>query len=87
MRRMERLLLVSLKLAVFVTAKSSLPSPLKSPMLTEPGLFPVLKSILVAKVGVVAPVGVVLRKMEAVLSIWFTTTKSGFPSPLNSPIP
>ena len=37
-----------------------------SPMLTERGLLPVAKSTLVAKVGVVAPVAVVLSRMEAV---------------------
>jgi len=38
-----------------------------SPMLTEKGLMPVGKSTLVAKVGVVAPVVVVLSRMEALL--------------------
>jgi hypothetical protein len=55
-------------LSKFVTAKSGLPSPLKSPMLTDQGLLPVVKSTLVAKVGVVALVAVVLSRMEAVLS-------------------
>jgi hypothetical protein len=51
----------------FAVATSGFPSPLKSPMLTELGLFPVGKSTLGAKVGVVAPVGVVLMRMEMVL--------------------
>jgi len=38
-----------------------------SPMLTVMGLVPVFKSTVGAKVGVVAPVGVVLRRIEAVL--------------------
>ena len=38
-----------------------------SPMLTDWGLVPVVRSTLVAKVGVVAPLAVVLSRMEAVL--------------------
>jgi hypothetical protein len=60
--RMETVLLPK-----FATAKSGFPSKLKSPMLTEPGLMPVGKSTLVAKVGVVAPVAVVLSRMETSL--------------------
>jgi hypothetical protein len=60
--RMEAVLL-----PLFATAKSGFPSPLKSPMLTEMGSLPVVKSTLGAKVGVVAPVAVVLSRMEAVL--------------------
>jgi hypothetical protein len=40
----------------------------------------------VAKVGVVALVAVVLSRMEAVLLLSFATAKSGFPSPLKSPM-
>ena len=79
--RMETVLLIW-----FGTAKSGLPSPLMSPMLTQKGLMPVAKGTLVAKVGVVAPVGVVLSRMEAVLLFLFATAKSGFPSPLMSPM-
>ncbi len=61
--RMEAVLL----LPSFVTAKSSKPSPLMSPMLTDLGAGPVVKSSLVAKVGVAAPAAVVLSRMEAVL--------------------
>ena len=50
----------------FAVAKSSFPSPLMSPMLTSLGSFPVFKSTSGAKVGVVAPVGVVLMRMEVV---------------------
>ncbi len=78
--RMETVLLPR-----FATAKSGLPSPLKSPMLTETGLLPVGKSTLVAKVGVVATV-VVLSRMETVLLLKFATAKSGLPSPLKSPM-
>ena len=70
----------------FATAKSGFPSPLMSPMLTEVGTLPVGKSTLVAKVGVVAPVGVVLSRIEALLLLKFATAKSGFPSPLKSPM-
>ncbi len=71
---------------LFATAKSGFKSPLKSPMLTEMGLVPVGKSTWVAKVGVVAPVGVVLSRMEALLPELFATAKSGFKSPLKSPM-
>ena len=79
--RMETSLLLK-----FATAKSGLPSPLMSPMLTDLGLLPVGKSTLVAKVGVGSPVAVVLSRMEAVLLLKFATAKSGFPSPLMSPM-
>ncbi len=73
-------------LPLFATAKSGLPSPLMSPMLTDVGLVPVVKSTLVAKVGVVAPVVVVLSRIEALLLPLFAKAKSGFPSPLMSPM-
>jgi len=79
--RMEAVLVL-----MFATAKSGLPSPLMSPMLTLSGRRPVVKSTLVAKVGVVAPVVVVLSRMEAVLLLVFATAISGFPSPLMSPM-
>ena len=79
--RMEALLLL-----MFAVAKSGFPSPLKSPMLTDWGPLPVVKVTWGAKVGVVAPVGVVLSRMEAVLLFWFATAKSGRPSPLMSPM-
>jgi hypothetical protein len=62
LRRME-----VVSLSSFATATSGFPSPLKSPMLTEEGPVPVGKSTLGAKVGVVAPVAVVLMRMEVVL--------------------
>jgi hypothetical protein len=67
-------------------AKSSFPSPLMSPMLIDQGLAPVPKVTWVAKVGAVAPVGVVLSRMEAVSLFTFATAKSGLPSPLMSPM-
>jgi hypothetical protein len=79
--RMEALLLFK-----FATAKSRGPSLLKSPMLTEMGSVPVTKVTWVAKVGVVAPVVVVLSRMEALLLPLFATAKSGKPSPLKSPM-
>ncbi|HCV32219.1 MAG TPA: hypothetical protein DGO89_19920, partial [Microcoleaceae bacterium UBA9251] len=56
------------------------------PMLTEKGPELVAKSTLVAKVGVVAPVVVVLSRMEALLLYRFAVAKSGLPSPLKSPM-
>ena len=75
--------LLSLKFAV---AKSGLPSPLISPMLMELGKLPVAKVTWEAKVGMVAPVVVVLSRMEAVLLLMLATAKSGLPSPLKSPM-
>ena len=69
----------------FGTAKSGFPSPLMSPMLTEYGKLPVAKETWGAKVGVAAPTGVVLSRMETVL-LKFATAKSGLPSPLMSPM-
>jgi hypothetical protein len=71
---------------LFATAKSGFPSPLMSPMLTEEGSRPVGKVTWVAKVGVGDPMSVVLSRMETLLSPLFATTKSGFPSPLMSPM-
>ena len=76
----------ALSLSLFATAKSGLPSPLKSPMLTETGKMPVGKSTLRAKVGVVALVAVVLSRIEALLPTPLVTAKSGLPSPLKSPM-
>ena len=55
-------------------------------MLNEKAPSPVFKSTLGAKVGVVAPVGVVLMRMEVVLLLRFATATSGFLSPLMSPM-
>src|SRR4028118_2112601 len=77
--RMEVVLLLR-----FATATSGEPSPLMSPMLTELGSPPVFKSTLGAKVGVVAPVGVVLIRMEVVSLSRFAKAISGEPSPLMS---
>src|SRR4028118_729496 len=79
--RMEALLLYQ-----FATTKSGFPSPLMSPRLTKTGKLPVGKSTLVAKLGVVALVAVVLSRMEALLLPASGTAKSGFPSPLMSPM-
>ena len=55
-------------------------------MLTETGRVPVAKGNWGAKVGVVAPAGIALSRMETLLLKLFVTAKSGFPSPLMSPI-
>jgi hypothetical protein len=90
LRKIEALLLVLPDLLFIARAKSGFPSPLKSPMLTYwgPSTVPVLKSTLGAKVGVVAPVAVVLSKMEALLlpTLATATARSGFPSLLKSPM-
>src|SRR3990167_7838510 len=46
---------------IFATAISVFPSPLKSPLETEYGLIPVVKSVLAVKEGVVAPEAVVFK--------------------------
>ncbi len=69
----------------FATAKSGFPSPLMSLTLMEKGPVPVAKVVWGAKVGVVATV-VVLSRMETVLLVLFATAKSGFTSPLKSPM-
>jgi len=76
----------TLLLPEFAKAKSGLPSPLMSPMLTERGLVPVGKVTWGEKVGVTAPVAVVLSRMEVVSLPKFATAKSGRPSPLISPM-
>ena len=81
LRRMEMV-----RLLMFAVATSGEPSPLKSPMLSEVGKVPVVKSTWRAKVGVVTPVGVVLMRMEVVLLRKFATATSGYPSPLMSPM-
>ncbi len=68
----------------FATAKSRLPSPLMSSVLRSTGPVPVVKSTLVAKVGVAAPAAVVLSRMETVLLPSFATAKSSKSSPLRS---
>jgi len=78
--RMEAVLLKA-----FATAKSGFLSPLMSPMLTEAAPLPVGKGTWGAKVGVGAPLGVVLSRMEAVLVPEFAVAKSGLPSKLMSP--
>jgi hypothetical protein len=66
----------AVSLTAFAVAKSGLPSPLKSPMLTERGPVPVEKGTWVAKVGVLAPVVVVLSRMEALSGLKFAVAKS-----------
>ena len=71
----------------FATARSALPSPSRSPMDTERGLLPVVKSTLAAKLLVVMlPLVEVLRKTETVLDDWFATARSDLPSPSRSPM-
>ena len=77
--RMETLLLI-----LFAVAKSGLPSPLKSPLLTERGSLPVRKKTWGAKVGVTAPVGVVLSRIKPFWLNFSVKAKSGRPSPLKS---
>ena len=57
---------------------------MKSPILTDTETPVVVKLTLGPKVGVVAPVAVVLRKMETLPLKAFATAKSGLPSPFKS---
>src|SRR5437870_1055082 len=70
----------------FATARSSLPSPFRSPTVTDTGLAPVAKSCLVAKLGVAAPGSVVLSSTDTVSELKFATARSSLPSPFRSPI-
>jgi hypothetical protein len=68
------------------TAKSGLPSPSKSPMATENGAVPVVKSTLVANDdGAILPKVLVFLKTEIVFEVLFTITISGLPSLSKSP--
>src|SRR5262249_38526820 len=67
------------------TARSSLLSPLKSPIPTALGIATVAKSRLAAKLGTVEPGTVVFTSTDTLLELWFTTARSGKPSPLKSP--
>ena len=80
LKKTERLL------CPFVKAKSGLPSPLRSPMETELGELPVVKSVLEEKEGVAAPLVVVFKNTETLSATRFAVAKSGFPSPLRSPM-
>ncbi len=70
----------------FVTAKSGRPSPFRSPIETEMGLVPVVKSVLEEKEGVEDPGVVKFKNTETLLELMFATAKSGRPSPFRSPI-
>ena len=63
-----------------VAAKSSLPSPLKSPTVTELGLVPTAKSVLVPK-----PPDPFPSSTDTLLLSSFAVAKSSLPSPLKSP--
>src|SRR5439155_1308332 len=69
----------------FTTARSPLPSPFRSPSVTDVGLAPVAKSCLAAKLGVAAPAAVVLSSTDIVLELKFATARSSLPSPFRSP--
>src|SRR5882757_2065757 len=71
---------VTVLLKVFATARSDLPSPLKSPTATDSGLLPV--DGLAAAVNVPSPLP---NRTVTVLLKVFATAKSGLPSPLKSP--
>src|SRR5207249_116274 len=70
---------------LFATARSSLPSPFRSPAVTDTGLTLVSKSCLAAKLGVTAPGAVVLSSTETVLETSFATARSSLPSPFRLP--
>ena len=71
----------------FSTARSDLPFPSRSPMATEQGLSPAVKSTLAAKLpGVILPLLEVLRKTETLPVVPFATARSGLPSPSRSPM-
>ena len=70
---------------LLATARSGLPSPSKSPIATEEGLVPVVKSTLAAKLlAAILPLVDVLRNTETVFELLFATARSGLPSPSKS---
>ena len=74
-------------LLLFVTAKSGLPSPSRSPMAMLNGPDAVVKSTLVAnEPAVMEPEVLVFLNTENVLLALLAITKSGLPSPSMSPI-
>ncbi len=66
-------------------ARSSLPSPLKSPTATDRGPSPVPKACWGAKAGAAAPGAVVFTSTEMVSEPLLALARSGLPSPLKSP--
>src|SRR2546425_13339951 len=69
----------------FATARSSLPSPFRSPTVTDAGLAPVAKSCLAAKLGVAAPgAGVVISAARGA-ELNFGADRSALPPPVRSP--
>src|SRR5205085_10476919 len=69
------------------TTRSTLLSPSTSPMATEKGSPPVIKSTLVLKDdAAIIPGTEVLRNTDMVLAFLFGLTRSGFPSPSTSPM-
>ena len=67
------------------TAKSGMPSPLRSPTATQSGAEPVLKSSLGEKLGVTDPGAVVFKRTDTRFDPVSATAKSGLLSPLKSP--
>src|SRR5436190_19147700 len=65
---------------LFAAAKSSLPSPLKSPTAAERGPVPTAKFVTAPKLPVPVP-----NKTDALLELKFAEARSSFPSPLKSP--
>ena len=71
----------------FATARSGLPSPSRSPMATDCGDVPVVKSTLAAKLlAVMLPLAEVLRNIDTLLEVKLATTRSSLPSPSRSPM-
>src|SRR5436309_7499474 len=69
--------LAELKLA---TARSCLPSPLKSPTATEKGLVPAPKLVAALKLPAPSP-----KKIDTLFELKLATARSCLPSPLKSP--
>src|SRR5688572_6939466 len=69
---------------VFVTARSGLPSPSRSPMATLCGDKPVTRSVFAAKA--IVPVVPVFLKTDTVLDKKLLTARSALPSPSRSPM-
>ena len=69
-----------------MTARSGLPSPLRSPIATDTGLAPTGTLMAEPKMAEPKPLLPLLSSTDTVPENWFATARSGLPSPLRSPI-
>ena len=71
---------------ILAAAISNLPSPLRSPIVTERGFEPVVRAVLVTKLAVDDPDVVAFRRIDMLFEESLAIARSGLPSPFKSPI-